>query len=236
MENPWISIGENPPFIAECDRAILDEQHIAKYQLRSEVLPHAWIGDPRSATALLLQLNPGFAESDVVEEAKIVAYRPTVQQNLQLRGESRFWALDDELRETGAAKWWRARLRRLLDTAGEETVRRRLAMVEYFPYHSVGYVWPPRLPSQNFGFALVRSAVSRGATIVVMRQWESWRAAVPDLIGYEGTFINPHPRQAAISLANLGPEAWGSLVEALTTGSRPVQRGTSSDGPASILE
>jgi hypothetical protein len=216
MDNPWLSMGDPPPFIAECDRAILDEQHIASYQLRCDVLPHAWIGNPRSASALLLQLNPGFAESDVAEEADICAYRPTVRRSLELAGETTFWALDDELRETGAARWWRARLRRLLDTVGDETVHQRLAVVEYFPYHSVGYAWPPRLPSQDFGFALVRGAVCRGATIVVMRQWESWRAAVPELIGYKGTFINQHPRQASVSAANLGDESWDALVGALS--------------------
>jgi hypothetical protein len=215
MVNPWLTLGDAPPFIAEVDRVILDDEHQTKYGLRCEVLPHAWLGNPLTARVLILQLNPGFGDADVINEERNPHYRPLIRESLALRESTTFWALDPRLADTGAGQWWRPRLRPLIAELNEERVRERVAVVEYFPYHSVGYLWPPRLPSQDFGFSVVREAVSNGAVILVMRQWESWRAAVPQLIPYDKTFRNQHPRQAAISRSNLGNETFEAMLTAL---------------------
>jgi hypothetical protein len=49
-----------------------------------------------------------------------------------------------------------------------------------------------------------------------MRRWESWRAAVPELIGYDHTYLNPHPRQGAVTAANLSETVYRALVAALS--------------------
>jgi hypothetical protein len=216
--NPWLSLGTSPPFVADIDRAILDAEHVERYQLRCDVLPHAWIGNPATARGLILQLNPGFAETDVTEEATIPAYREIVRESLHLGDGAGFWVLDERLRETGASGWWRRRLRALVEAVGEDAVRRHLAVIEYFPYHSIGYHRPPRLPSQDFAFSLVTRAAAAGAVVVVMRQWESWCAAVPELISYERTFRNPHPRVGAVSPGNLGVDAFTALADRLRQG------------------
>lgn len=218
--NPWASLGHTPPYIAAIDLPILDREHQHRYGLRCDVLPHAWLGDPRSARAVLLQLNPGFSERDVRDEARMPNYRTTVLSNLRLEESTSFWALAPGLEDTAAAHWWRPKLSRLAQSLGPpgwRLIHKELAVVEYFPYHSLRYRRPPRLPSQDFGFNLVREGLERGALFVVMRQWESWRAAVPDLIDHPRVFLNPHPRQAAISEANLGAEIFGRLVAALST-------------------
>ncbi len=216
--NPWASLDEAPPYIAVADRSILDDEHRRKYRLRCDVLPHAWLGNPRSAHAILLHLNPGFSERDVDDEVHIPEYRKTVRLNLSLENRTSFWALDPKLASTSAACWWRPKLRPLacgLGPSGWQLIQRRLAVVEYFPYHSVRYRWPPRLPSQEFGFDLVRLGLARGATVLVMRQWESWRAAVPELIDHPRVLLNPHPRQPTISEANLGTEIFRRLVTSI---------------------
>lgn len=207
-----------PPYIAEADRAILSTEYQAKYALRCDVLPHAWLGNPRGSRVILLQLNPGFSEADVDDERSIPAYRLISRATLTLDGQAGFWPLDPQLAATSGAQWWRPRLRPLIEAlgaSGEALVAAGLSVVEYFPYHSPSYQWPPRLPSQEFGFHLVREAAAAGAVVVVMRQWESWRAAVPELIGHPGLFRNPNPRQAAVSPTNLGEETFGALVTAL---------------------
>jgi hypothetical protein len=219
--NPWASLSLTPPFIAEVDRPILDADHQGRYGLRCGVLPHAWIGNPAEARVLLLQLNPGFSDRDVTDEETIPAYRQLARSSLTLQQSAGFWVLDCRLVATGAAGWWRPRLRPLLEalgTDGEALLQRGLAVAEYFPYHSIRYRWPPRLPSQDFTFQLVRGAIQNGAVVVVMRQWEHWRAAVPELIPYEQhkrVFQNPNPRQAAVSRRNLGGDAFDAIVTAL---------------------
>ena len=151
------------------------------------MLPHAWLGNPRDSRVILLQLNPGFSETDVDDERSIPAYRLIVRATLTLDGQAGFWPLDPRLATTSGAQWWRPRLRPLIEAlgaGGEALVAAGLSVVEYFPYHSLSYQWPPRLPSQEFGFHLVREAAAAGAVVLVMRQWESWRAAVPEVIGY----------------------------------------------------
>jgi hypothetical protein len=63
----------------------------------------------------------------------------------------------------------------------------------------------------------VRRAVQNGSFVLVMRQWELWRAAVPEFIGLGDDRLrrNPNPRQAAISSGNLGAEVFGMVVAAL---------------------
>jgi hypothetical protein len=218
--NPWDELPTSPPYIAPVDRLILDATYQARYQLRCDVLPQAWIGDPRAARVLVLQLNPGFSADDPDEERSIQGYPEAVRHSLSLREPTSFWALDPKLAATGAGRWWRRRLAPLikgLGSEGEDLVRQRLAVAEFFPYHSVSYRRSPPLPSQEFTFGLVRRAVENGTIILVMRQWKSWSATVPELITSAGqrVFENPNPRQAAISRRNLGDATFDAVLEAV---------------------
>ena len=65
---------------------------------------------------------------------------------------------------------------------GVDAVRLNTQVIEYVPYKSRNfYGLPAILPSQEYSFALVRSAISRSAVVVVMRRYGSWMKAVPDL-------------------------------------------------------
>jgi hypothetical protein len=101
--NPWTSLASEPPYIAEADRAILSAYYQAKYALRCDVLPHAWLGNPRDSRVILLQLNPGFSETDVDDERSIPAYRLIVRATLTLDGQAGFWPLDPRLATTSGA-------------------------------------------------------------------------------------------------------------------------------------
>jgi len=216
--NPWATLGDYPPFVADVDKVVLAGLPKDKYELRLDVLPHVWHGNPLTARALLLMLNPGFSEQDLRDQAAPVL-RDAVRLALSLQPTARFRPLTPELGTTSAALWWRQRLAPLvaaLGPVGEETARAHLSDIEYFPYHSVSWRSPPHLPSQEFGFDLVQRAIDRGAVIVVMRGWERWRAAVPGLNGYPLGYRNNNPRQAAVSRRNLGDEPFDALVSALT--------------------
>ena len=63
----------------------------------------------------------------------------------------------------------------------------------------------------------MRQGLDCGALFLVMSQWESWRAEVPDLIDHARGLLNHNPRQGAISEASLSTEVFGRLVAALST-------------------
>lgn len=217
-ENPWDSLGEESPYVANVDVAVVEALPQDKYALRLDVLPHVWHGNPMTARALLLMLNPGFSEQDLRDQAA-PAFASAVRDALTLSPSARFWPLASELQGTSAALWWRPRLAPLvaaLGPAGEEIARAHLSDIEYFPYHSASWRSPPRLPSQAFGFDLVERAMERGAVIVVMRGWARWTAAVAGLSTYPLGYRNPNPRQAAVSRRNLGNETFDALLSALT--------------------
>lgn len=215
IANPWVSLPDEPPFIAPVDRAELGQNAEERYGLKTNLMPHVLIGDPMTATAFLLLGNPGYSNRDLVDEREWPQYRQIVRNVLRLEETDAFWPLRLELSGTSAAAWWRQKLRLLMTTAGEGAIRQRLAVIEYFPYHSVSDTDPPLLPSQHFVFALVSEAVQREATIIVMRKARAWTATVPELQRYRMAFWNANPRQAAVSPGNIGADAFQALATAI---------------------
>jgi hypothetical protein len=162
-------------------------------------------------------LNPGFSEQDIRDQTAPV-FSAAVRSALALEPTARFWPLLPGLEGSSAAHWWKPRLAPLvaaLGPDGAEVVRTHMSDIEYFPYHSVNWRSPPRLPSQDFAFGLVQRAIDRGAVIVVMRGWKRWCAAVPGLSDYPHGYQNPNPRQATVSRPNIGVVAFEALVSAL---------------------
>jgi hypothetical protein len=100
-----------------------------------------------------------------------------------------------------------------LKTVPRELVAAQLLSVEYSPYHSERFGHHPMLPSQEYGFHLVRQAVLRNAVVVVMRSLKLWQAAVPELIGYHRAFTLRSVQNVAISPGNC-PDGFGLLIEA----------------------
>lgn len=217
IENPWLSLPDEPPFIAPADRAQFADDAAELYGLKTQLMPHVLIGDPTRAAALLLLGNPGYAERDVADEVERPQYRQIIRKVLCLEEPDAFWPLRPELTGTSAADWWHGKLRSLTSAVGQDAIRQRLAVLEYFPYHSVSDTAPPLLPSQRFAFGLVRDALGRGATIIVMRKARAWAAALSELERYPRVFWNPHahPQQAAVSPRNIGADAFQALVAAV---------------------
>jgi hypothetical protein len=100
-------------------------------------------------------------------------------------------------------KWWESKLKHLLHRFPREVVARSVLEVVYLPYASCKYrQMPHHLPSQAYGFHLVREAMKREAVIVLMRGRKRWLAAVPELEAY-GRFCQlKNPRTPAISPGN----------------------------------
>ncbi|MGQ0635625.1 MAG: GxxExxY protein [Planctomycetaceae bacterium] len=89
---------------------------------------------------------------------------------------------------------------------------------QYFPYHTDAYSSAtPDLPSQQFGFALVRSAIERGAVFVILRSIKKWISAVPELAAYGRRFTVRNPRHVSVSPRNV-PDGFEDVVRAIKNG------------------
>lgn len=152
-------------------------------------------------------------------ENRRVHRRPSFSRAVRrtLRGTDQpypFYYLDPEPDGAGY-RWWRGRLSALTSATSDEVVARGVLCVEYFPYHSVRFRHAAvRVPSQEFGFLLVRQALRRRAVVIVMRARRLWETAVPELRGYGRIFGLNSPQNVSIAPRNC-PEGFDVAVRQL---------------------
>ena len=184
MRNPWQDLPLNEPFVLPDDRAIADEFNasaIDNVKLHLELLPEPFLGCP-DATVVLLNLNPGYKPEDqqrhhnpefIARSRGNLVHRPVAYP---------FFLLNPDIPTSG---YWKRKLGRLIESVGIDVVARNILCVEYFPYHSKKYQrGQTQLPSQQYGFSLVRQAIDRQAIIVLLRSERYWCEAVHDLASY----------------------------------------------------
>ncbi|GBE23192.1 MAG TPA: hypothetical protein ENH00_13530 [Actinobacteria bacterium] len=185
IPNPWVHLPATPDFVLPEDAPQVYEHNARRgedYQLQLHVLPESFLG-PVDAPVVLLSLNPGYVASDVDDyapEKRAEMIRGSLTH--QLGRDEAFYFLTDKFAGTGGHYWWNKKLAPLIRQVGIENVRRRVQVLEYSSYKSHRY-WdlPDALPSQRYTFQLARDALARGALIVVMRSYERWHGAVPEL-------------------------------------------------------
>lgn len=150
------------------------------FRVHLDALPEPFVGRP-DAPVVLLALNPGYSDDDAALHA-LPAFAARLRANLAHEPQAYPFYLLDPANGGPGRDWWRQHLKPLLQEFSEERVANALLCVEYFPYHSRRFhASAPRLASQDYGFALVRHAVTRGAVVVSMRAYRLWSAAVPEL-------------------------------------------------------
>lgn len=217
MDNPWRSLPLQPPYLLPDDAAGV-EAFNAKcrnplYRIRPEIIPEPFLGRAY-APVVLLNLNPGFNDEDLAWHEEPEFKR---QSLASLRHEAQpypFYLLNPELAAPGV-RWWTQKLGALIRTAGVEKVSRSVLCVELFPYHSRRFAHARlRLPSQEYGFELVRNALVREAVIVVMRGWKFWKEAVPELEGYSRRYALRNVQNVTISPGNC-PEGFEEILKAM---------------------
>jgi hypothetical protein len=204
IQNPWVDLPARAPFVLPDDRPFVEAFNSSapsSLRIRTELLPEPFLGNPE-APVVLLALNPGWGPADAAWHR-----RPTFRRRVFacLRhdpSESPFYHLDPT-HDSPGRRWWTKNLRHLVSEVGEYALARQLICVEYFPYHSLAFGHDTlRLPSQAYGFQLVRRAVARGAVILQLRGRRLWEGAVPELVRYRGRHITQTARSAAVSPAN----------------------------------
>lgn len=125
-----------------------------------------------------------------------------------------FHLLNPELSAPGS-RWWRSKLRSVIDAVGLECTAHGVLCVEYFPYHSSAYSQAtPRLPSQKYGFTRVRNAITQGAVVAVLRSLKRWCAVIPELCAYPRRYQLRNAQNVTVSPGNC-PEGFEAIIDAL---------------------
>lgn len=203
--NPWASLPKTPPFVLPQDAGVIEKfnEHAPpnkRYDL--SLMPEPFFGNPL-APVIALALNPGWSPSDADVHAA-EKFRAQSRDSLthRLRPHPFLHLQPDAV--TPGAQWWNRIARKLIDEIGIERMSAGLMCVQYFPYHSVEYKPTGELvPSQAYGFALVRAAMERGADVIIMRSGRQWRLAVPALASYARIHHVINPRNPTLSPGNL---------------------------------
>lgn len=222
MDNPWITVPSGPPFIADCDRElivlVLSADPRARSELHFEALPEPYAGDPERATVVLLSLNPGWADTDRIENNPVEDWEAEARRNLTFSARTPFVHIDPRFRDkTGGGQWWSRRLRRLAEAASWEQVGQRLMVLEFFGYHSKNWrSLPIPLPSQVFTFDLLRRVLRRNLLIICTRGWSEWVWNVPDLYAYKRILRLNSQRWVGLSPGNMSAGDFDQVVAAVS--------------------
>lgn len=206
MENPWRDLPAQAPYVLPEDAEILvafngTARQDSQFDL--SLFPEPFFGDP-AAPVVVLNLNPGWSELDAAVHAE-PAFADQTRRSLAHQLKPYPFLHMQPTCETPGGAWWRSRTRALCEHVGFEAVARGIACVEYMPYHSRSFsANSPSVPSQQYGFHLVSTAMRRGAEIVLMRARRLWTEAVPELARYPRLHVAVNPRAPYLSRKNLG--------------------------------
>lgn len=200
IANPWISDFSQPPFVLEMDRQAI-EKFNAKlkggpnhphYLQVTEILPEPFVGS-LNAPVVLLSNNPGFNDQVTIQGKRDKSFMDRISGNLShaaLKYPLIF--LDPEYK---GSDWWDKKLHHLiayfdgLGHDGREVIAKSVLNIVYFPYPSRRFGHRRlSVPSQNYTFQLIRSAMEREAVIIHMRKPDKWFSKLPELKNYKLAF------------------------------------------------
>lgn len=220
MINPWLTTPSVPPFVLAQDAELVNRFNRTaplRTRLRLDLLPEPFQGGV-AAPVVLLGLNPGVSSDDPAIHA-----RPDFARILRstLAHEPipfPFYLLNPDVSGPGR-EWWDRKLASVLKVVPRQILSERLLSIEYAPYHSEKFGHPRMvLPSQRYGFYLVREAMSRNAVIILMRGRRLWYNAVPELERYSGHYTLQSVQNVTISPRNC-PQGFEPLLAALSRAS-----------------
>ncbi len=225
--NPWDDLSPDEPLVLPSDRLaveVYNERENARANPRvnrlihTNLMPEPLFG-PFDAPVVVLLLNPGVSEQDAKAHAD-PALRERLLANLRRDApeerQQPHVHLVADISYPGA-DWWGDAVNRLTREVidGRRLTRQRIAArllaVQFFPYHSQTFDHGLlRLPSQDFGFALVRRAIARNA-LIIMRGAKYWLGAVPELARHPAVALLNAPINAALTPGNVGESVYQQL-------------------------
>lgn len=220
-DNPWLRLPAQPPFVLPEDEQAVHEFNAGASEYHrlqiADFLPEPFIGDPASPV-LLLSNNPGFSRHSTFR--KQPEFMTRIRDCISLKTSNcPFFYLAPDYH----SRWWRQKLKSLLQKFGDDVVSRSVCNVVFFPYVSKRFGHGRcKLPSQEFNFRLVREAMERGAVIVVMRKGKlkHWKNNIPRLGDYNKLILLRNPQMPAVSPNNCNAGDYEKVVAAIEQAER----------------
>jgi hypothetical protein len=220
-DNPWLRLPARPPFVLPEDEQAVDEfneRASEDHRLQiADFLPEPFIGDPGSPV-LLLSNNPGFSKHSAFRKHPKFMTRIRDCITLKLSAFPFYYLAPDY-----HSRWWRQKLKCLLQRFGDDVVARSVCNVVFFPYVSKTFGHGHcKLPSQEFSFRLVGEAMERGAVIVLMRKGrlKQWQNKVPVLGDYDNLILLRNPQMPAVGPKNCDAGDYDRVVAAIEQSER----------------
>ena len=177
-------------------------------------MPEPYVGDV-TAPVVLLTLNPGVSDEDLALH-RDAEFRARIKEchRHALNAYPNYY-LDPAVTGPGA-RWLHRVARPLVQEFGAQSVSRGLTLLEFLPYHSIGFAHARvRVPSQAYAFALVAAAVRRGAAVFITRGRTLWYEAVPELRDCRTVFFTRSVQNIVISPRN-APEGYAAAAAAIS--------------------
>jgi len=218
VKNPWLELPRKAPYVLTSDRDCIEHYNAFANPERiidTALVPEPFIGNPISATVVLLNLNPGWAPGDPRAHAD-PGFRAAIFRNLRHEAqEYSFFPLNPKFEWTPCANWWRKKTKELVAECGREAVAARLLVIEWFPYHSSKRPTGLTCESQNYSFQLARQMLDSHKLVVLLRSRKEWGAVDQRC----SELRLPNSRQnPCITPANLGAELFAQIKAALCNG------------------
>jgi hypothetical protein len=188
----------------------------ADYQFLLHLAPEPWIGTLQG-NLLVLYSNPG-ATQDNLNKVLQLKHNEVMEKSISNLNQEIIsfphFHFDPELKDTEGGKWFRSKYRWLIEETSDRAVSENLITCELAPYHSVKWKIPRRkLPTQEFTYEIIRSAMSRDAVILLARTPKIWLKNLPELEKYPKMF-RPNSINASISPKNY-PGNFDKIIEAV---------------------
>jgi hypothetical protein len=188
----------------------------ADYQFLLHLAPEPWIGSLQG-NLLVLYSNPGATQDNCIKVLQLkhneVMEKSISNLNQEITSFPHFH-FDPELKDTEGGKWFRSKYRWLIEETSDRAVSENLITCELAPYHSLKLKIPRRkLPTQEFTYEIIRSAMSRDAVILLARTPKIWLKNLPELEKYP-KMVRPNLINASISPKNY-PGNFDKIIEAV---------------------
>ena len=157
------------------------------------MMPAHFTGNILHSKVVLLAANPGYDE----EEEKDFYHNPVfIKERVEDLSFSNNYFLSENQEREKASPYWYKKLRWLIDAVNFEQVSKNIALLQHNPYHSSNYReiaktyfkevdFKNYIPSQKFGFDILKYCIDNDKDIIITRRKESWIKAVPELKEHE---------------------------------------------------
>lgn len=222
--NPWLELPLSPPFVLPVDREIVDKFNKGRFGrgrnvdhlLRTgSILPEPFVGR-HDAPIVLLSNNPGWGDNG--EGRSNPAFMELMRGNLRHEQCDCPFVFLDPSYEGGGKEWWTKKLRPAFENMQFRPMKaaQLFLNVTFFPYPSIRFGHAKiAVPSQEYGFHLVRKAIERDAVIVFLRQKATWLRPIPELAEHKGAYQVNNTQAPFLSRGNLPAAGFDAIVRAI---------------------